>query len=190
MNILLENKRQENLINKSLEEKIEFFNIINEIISNDTVKKMKDYRQHCDTSCYEHCIHVAYYSYYIAKKLGLDYVSTARASMIHDLFLYDWRHSCKGKKFSDLHAFAHPRIALKNASKLFDLNPLEQDIILKHMWPVTIAFPKYRESYIVTFMDKYSALKESYLYMRSNLRSKKIYKYAYIFLSLIIFRIV
>ena len=59
MNLLLENKRQENLVNKSLEEKIEFFNIINEIISNDTVKKMKDYRQHCDTSCYEYCIHVA-----------------------------------------------------------------------------------------------------------------------------------
>ena len=39
MNLLLENKRQENLVNKSLEEKIEFFNIINEIISNDTVKK-------------------------------------------------------------------------------------------------------------------------------------------------------
>lgn len=39
MNLLLENKRQENLVNKSLEEKIEFFNIINEIIANDTVKK-------------------------------------------------------------------------------------------------------------------------------------------------------
>ena len=84
MNLLLENKRQENLVNKSLEEKIEFFNIINEIISNDTVKKMKNYRQHCDTSCYEHCIHVAYYSYYIAKKFGLNYVSTARAAMISE----------------------------------------------------------------------------------------------------------
>ena len=185
MNLLLENKRKKELTNKNLEEKIEFFNIINDIISNDTVKKMRNFRQHCDTSCYEHCIRVAYYSYYIAKKIGLDYVSTARAAMLHDLFLYDWRNSCKDKKFSEFHAFAHPRIALKNASELFDLNPLEQDIILKHMWPVTIAFPKYRESYIVTFMDKYSALKESFIYLRSNLRSKKIYKYAYIFLSLI-----
>ena len=34
---------------------IEFFDIIKDIISNDTVKEMKNYRQHCNTSCYKHC---------------------------------------------------------------------------------------------------------------------------------------
>ena len=124
MNLLLENKRQENLVNKSLEEKIEFFNIINEIISNDTVKKMKNYRQHCDTSCYEHCIHVAYYSYYIAKKFGLNYVSTARAAMMHDLFLYDWRHSCKNKKISEFFRI------LKKTGKIYLTNGKSFAIII------------------------------------------------------------
>lgn len=170
--------------------KIEFFNIIDDIIKNETVQKMKEYRQHCDTSCYEHCLHVAYYSYYLAKKLGLDYISTARAAMIHDLFLYDWRKKYRDVQLPGLHAFVHPKIALKNALSIFDLNPIEQDIIAKHMWPVTLPLPRYTETYIVTLMDKYSALKESYFYFSSNLKSKKIYKYAYVFLSLIIFRIV
>ena len=171
-------------------DKVEFFKIINNIISNETVKNMKNYRQHCDTSCYEHCIRVAYYSYWIAKKLGLDYISTARAAMLHDLFLYDWRKSHREVKLDGLHAFVHPKIALKNATKIFDLNEKEQDIISKHMWPITITFPKYIESYIVTLTDKYSAVKESYTYFQSQLKKNKIYKYAYVFLSLIIFRIV
>lgn len=173
-----------------IDDKVEFFHIINDMITNETVQKMKDFRQHCDTSCYEHCLHVAYYSYYLAKKLGLDYISTARAAMIHDLFLYDWRKKYRDVTISGFHAFVHPKIALKNALEIFELNPLEQDIIAKHMWPVTLPFPRYLESYIVTLMDKYSACKESYLYLMSHLKTKKIYKYAYVFLSLIIFRIV
>lgn len=174
----------------NINDKVEFFKIINDIITNETVQKMRDYRQHCDTSCYEHCIRVAYYSYWIAKRLKLDYVSTARAAMLHDLFLYDWRKNYREVELEGLHAFVHPKIALKNATQIFDLNKKEQDIIVKHMWPVTIAFPKYRESYIVTLMDKYSAIRESYSYFQSQLKKNRIYRYAYVFLSLIFFRIV
>lgn len=204
MNLLTKYKRK-NHINETLhteialpndstvtkiDDKIEFFHIINDIINHEKVQKMKNFRQHCDTSCYEHCLHVAYYSYLLAKKLGLDYVSTARAAMLHDLFLYDWRKDYRDVELPGLHAFVHPKIALKNALEIFDLNSLEQDIIVKHMWPVTLALPKYKETYIVTLMDKYSALKESRLYFQSQLKKNKVYKYAYIFLSLIIFRIV
>ena len=173
-----------------LNDKVEFFHIIDDIISNETVQKMKLFRQHYDTSCYDHCLRVSYYSYYIAKKLGLDYISTARAAMMHDLFLYDWRKKYRDIELDGLHAFVHPKIALRNACNIFSLNPVEKDIIVKHMWPLTLPFPKYTESYIVTFMDKYSALRESYLYYMEQLERNRIYKYAYIFLSLIIFRIV
>lgn len=173
-----------------IDNKVEFFHIINDIITNETVQEMRNYRQHCTTSCYEHCLHVAYYSYLIAKKLGLDYISTARAAMLHDLFLYDWRKDYRDVELPGLHAFVHPKIALKNALQIFDLNEKEQDIIVKHMWPVTLSFPKYKESFIVTCMDKYSALRESCLYARLQLKRNRMYKYAYIFLSLIIFRIV
>lgn len=163
----------------------EFINIIKDIITNDTVKEMKNYRQHYDVSTYEHCINVAYISYKICKKLNWDYKSMARAAMLHDLFLYDWRNSKEALKLRGYHAFVHPKIALENASKLYNLNDIEKDIIVKHMWPVTIALPKYKETYVITLVDKYSALRESFRYYRRWIHSKKMYRYAYIFLCLI-----
>ena len=150
----------------------EFFEIIKDIISNDTVRQMKNFRQHCNTSCYQHCMQVAYYTYIACKKMRLDYVSATRAAMVHDLFLYDWRKKYRNVDLPGLHAFVHPKIALKNASKLFDLNDIEKDVISKHMWPVTFGFPKYMESYIVTIMDKYSACLETYYYIRNKLSQK------------------
>ena len=168
----------------------EFFEIIKDIISNDTVKQMKHFRQHCNTSCYKHCMQVAYFTYISCKALKLDYISATRAAMVHDLFLYDWRKKYRNVQLPGLHAFVHPQIALKNANAIFDLNDLEKDIILKHMWPVTCSLPRYRESYIVTIMDKYSACLETYLYIQNKLKRKTFYRYAYIFLSIIFFRLI
>lgn len=173
---------------KNNENIIEFFNITKELINNTTVQQMQNFRQHYNTSCYEHCIEVAYWSYLFCKKFKLDYISVARASILHDLFLYDWRHS--HKDLNGWHAFKHPKIALKNASQLFVLNQKEQDIILKHMWPVTFfQFPKYKESYVITITDKLSALKSCGKYYQSNLIKKKLLRYAYIFFAFTIFRL-
>ena len=57
----------------------EFELIIRDLVLNKTVQKMKNYKQHYDTSCFEHCRNVAYYSYLICKKYHLDYISVARA---------------------------------------------------------------------------------------------------------------
>ena len=141
---------------------LEYYSIVREIINNKTVQEMKKYRQHYNTNTFEHCFNVSFMSYKVCKKLHLDYKSTARATMVHDLFLYDWRGGLKAERFRDLHAFAHPKIALKNAEKLFTLNKKEKDIIVKHMWPVTLFhIPKYLESFIVTLVDKHSALYET-----------------------------
>ena len=157
----------------------EFEEIIAPIVSNNTVKRMHNYRQHCNTSCFEHCKNVAYFSYLICKKLNLDYVSISRAAMVHDLFLYDWREKKEYINRKGLHAFTHPKCALDNALKLFDLNDKEQDIILKHMWPLTIKLPKYKESYIITLVDKYCAILESLEYIQEKYCEKKLYKYSF-----------
>ena len=69
----------------------EFQEIINPLITNETVLQMKNFRQHYETTCFDHCYTAAYYCYLICKKYNLDYKSAARAAMLHDLFLYDWR---------------------------------------------------------------------------------------------------
>lgn len=170
----------------SLNEELEFYSIISDIIKNTTVQKMKNYKQHYDTTTYEHCFNVAYISYKICKKLKLNYISATRGGMLHDLFLYDWRNSRKDLNLERYHAFIHPKIALENASKLFFLTDREKDIIVKHMWPITLRFPKYPESYIITFADKLSAIQESFNFYNNYLQRKKLYKYAYIFLCLLI----
>lgn len=176
----------ESLINKIYEDK-EFICIIDDIINNEIVQKMKDFRQHYNVSCFEHCLCVSYYSYLICKKLKLDYKSVARAGMLHDLFLYDWRKRENGRE--GLHAFTHPKTALENSLKLFDLNEKEKDIILKHMWPVTIVPPKYLESYIITFVDKHCAISETFNSIANIWHGKTAFRYAYVFLALLFIRI-
>lgn len=169
----------------------EFMNIIQDLIKNKSVKQMRNFNQHAGTSCYQHCMQVAYYTYVLCKKLHLDYVSATRGAMLHDLFLYDWHNYIRpDKKWNSQHAFLHPKIALKNANELFNLNEIEQDVILNHMWPATISLPHFKETIIVTLADKYSACRETFCHSRNLLHSKKFYKYAYVFLSLLIFRIV
>ena len=165
----------------------EFIEIIQYIIENDTVKQMKNYRQHYETSCFDHCLTASYLCYKYCKKFNLDYISCSRAAMLHDLFLYDWRKRENGRK--GLHAFTHPKSAYENASNLFDLNEKESDIILKHMWPVTIKLPKYKESYILTLVDKYCAMNESYQEIYNRLCQKKRFRYAYAFLCLLFIRL-
>jgi len=174
-------KLEESLKNDS---SFEYESIIADLVLNPTVQQMQNFRQHYDTSCFEHCKNVSYYSYLICKKYGLDYKAAARAGMLHDLFLYDWRKRENGRK--GLHAFRHPKVALENASKLFDLNKKEQDIILKHMWPITIKLPRYKESYIITFVDKYCAIQESIKAYKTNRTLQHAYRYAYVFLSMFI----
>lgn len=169
----------------------EFMSIIEDLIHTATVKQMRSFNQHANTSCYKHCMQVAYYTYVVCKQLHLDYVSATRGAMLHDLFLYDWHTQERpDKKWSHQHAFWHPKVALKNATELFDLNAIEQDVILNHMWPVTIKFPHFKETVVVTFADKYSACIETFRHLRNILHTKKAYRYAYVFLSLVIFRII
>lgn len=165
-----------------ISEDTEFLEIIEELINNPTVQQMKNYKQHYETTCFEHCYTAAYYCYLICKKFDLDYKSATRGAMLHDLFLYDWRKPDPNK--IGLHAFTHGKIACKNAEKLFNLNNIEKDMITKHMWPVTVALPKYSESFILTFVDKYCAMSESFEIFKLKLFTKKTFRYIYALFSL------
>ena len=164
----------------------EFLSIIKDIVNNETVQEMKNFRQHYETTCFDHCYMVSYYCYLICKKYKLDYISATRAAMLHDLFLYDWRIRQPDRK--GLHAVTHGKLACENASKLFDLTQKEKDMIIPHMWPVTMKFPTSIEGLILTFVDKYCATSETFEVLKSRMFMKKTFRYAYVFLSLLIIR--
>ncbi len=169
-------------IKKIIDSDSEFQEIIKELITDTTVLKMKNFRQHYETTCYDHCYTVSYHCYIIAKKYKLDFKSAARAGMLHDLFLYDWREKIPEQK--GLHAFTHGKLACENASEIFDLNIKEQNMIKEHMWPVTVKLPSSIESYILTFVDKYCTLSESFDVFKTLLFNKKPFRLIYGYFSL------
>ena len=147
----------------------EYMAIVNDLLAQPAVQKLADYTQHHHSNRLKHSIAVSYDSYRIAKRLHLDYRSTARAGLLHDLFYYDWRTT----KFDlGTHAFIHPRVALRNAEKITPLNKKEKDIILKHMFGATMATPRYPESLIVSLVDDFEAEHEFFSPLRANLRRK------------------
>lgn len=138
--------------------KREYLSIVRDILNNEDFQKLKDYYHH-NSSIYDHVVRVSYISYKVCKKLNLDYVSGARGALLHDFFLYDWRQY-KKEKHDMSHGYNHPLEALENAQKHFVVNKIEEDIIIKHMWPKSFGTPKYKESLVVTLVDKYCACGE------------------------------
>ena len=143
----------------------DYMDIISDLLKQEKVQQMKQYRQHHNMNCFDHCLFVSYNTYLICKKRHLDYISAARAGMLHDLFLYDWRKRENGRK--GLHAFTHGKTAYEQASTFLNLNEKEKDIIIKHMWPVTIAIPKYKETFILSLVDKYFAIAEAFIKIKT-----------------------
>lgn len=142
-------------------EKKEFIRILRELLATDQVYEMHKYIQHGNTSTFSHCLTVAYYSYLLSLRLPfvIDTVSIVRGAMLHDFYLYDWHIPDKSHR---LHGYVHPGFALANARRYFSLNPIEEDIIGKHMWPMTISkVPIYKESMIVCLIDKICSLAET-----------------------------
>ena len=140
----------------------EFLNIINDIINNNNFSDLQNELHH-GISRYNHCLRVAKGTYYITKKLNMDYERATRAALLHDFFkdtdtmLYNAKETFK----------IHPDIALVNAKKYFDLDYKQENIIASHMFPVCKTMPKYKEAWITSFVDKGVALYEMYRYKAS-----------------------
>jgi uncharacterized protein len=144
----------------------EYKEYIYELISHEKVLSMREFIQHSNISCLEHSLCVSYRSYLLCKKLRLDYKSAARGGLLHDFFLYDWHTD---KPYKGLHGFIHPKVALENVNRYFSFNRREKDIVEKHMWPLTVRLPRYKESFVVSLMDKVCALMEIMRMIRMNM---------------------
>ncbi len=147
---------------KNPENRAQFVECVEELLKDPDVRAMEEIRQHKEgISCLDHSIFVAYLSFLMCRRLGLDFVAAARGGLLHDLYLCKWEETEVGM-WERL--VVHPKMALKNASK-FELSDLEKDIIVKHMWPVTLSLPRHRESVVVSLADKICTVAElCYIY--------------------------
>lgn len=131
---------------------------VRDMIAHEKVKSMEDYTAHHDVDTLAHSLFVSYWSFLVCKKMKMNYRLAARGALLHDFYLYDW-HTPDIRE--GLHGFTHPATSLTNAKKYFKISDLEHDIIVKHMWPLTILPPKYKETYVVIFVDKVCATLET-----------------------------
>ncbi len=135
-----------------------FSEIVSDLLADEDVLSMEELPRHSKTSnCLHHSVTVAYLSFFICKKLKWDYEAAARAGLLHDFALGEWEGENKGniRRF-----WEHPKKALENAMQRYSISDKEADIIVKHMWPLTLRLPVHKESYVVCLADKICAAME------------------------------
>lgn len=150
----------------------EYVALIADLLENEELNKLDDITHHHYTTRLAHSLFVSYVSYRIAKRMNLDARAVARAGLLHDFFL-ECREEIATMDLGS-HNCAHPKIAVENAAQITELNELERDIILKHMFMTTLrsGIPRYKESFVVTCVDKYCAISEVSAPMRGKIRRK------------------
>ncbi len=139
---------------------MEFLDIVRPLIRLEQVQQLSEFRHHRSNTRLDHSLEVAWHSYVAAKRLRLDYSATVRGAVLHDLFLYD--RTTENPRF---HGRRHPMTALNNALEIVELSEKEQDIIKRHMWPLTFMPPRYPESWIVCVADTCCAAKDFVLFL-------------------------
>ncbi len=158
------------------EDQSEWLKIVKPIIKSDEFLVRKYFLHHENESLYEHLIKVSIKSFQLAKKYKANISNATIAGLLHDFYPEAWQYSEDlkkiDKKYSEIlrtnkkfsffkkHGFVHGYKAKENAKKYYSkyVNDVILDAISKHMFPLSIftkeKFPKYKESWIVTYADK------------------------------------
>ena len=131
-----------------------------DILESDGFLRSDKNMQHGDVSVMEHSISVCCVCLRIARftHIKYDYSALVRGSLLHDYFGYDWHE----KDHGHLHGYRHADKALINAADDFAINPIEANMIARHMFPLNIRPPRYREGIVLCIADKACAIKETF----------------------------
>ena len=139
----------------------EYYNIVGSILENEEFQKRKEYNHHGKISVYSHSVRVSKVSYYICKKLRMkDAKSVAIGALLHDFYYEPWQENTVKKPFFKKHGFVHAKEALENSKEKFPqlIDKKVENIIKRHMFPLNIVPPKYKEAWIVSMVDKLVSL--------------------------------
>lgn len=155
----------------------EWYEYVKEILLHDEFQKRKLFPHHHEMSVWDHCILVSFRAFVMAKIFNADERITAIAGLLHDFYPWSWMYS---KDLEDLddgkylvevytkhplfkrHGFTHARAAAENYVKFF---PHLEDkkitnAIKRHMFPLNIVPPRYKESLLITIVDKVNSVHE------------------------------
>lgn len=131
--------------------KIDTFNsYIEDITENNHFNKLKNELHH-GISRYEHSMRVARWTYKICNTFKFDNTKeVTRAALLHDFYINNDLQANGGAKA----LVEHPQVALNNSKKYFEINKVQEDIIIHHMFPCTLILPESKEAFLVSLVDK------------------------------------
>ena len=139
----------------------EYLNIVDKILNNGEFLKRKQYKHHGKISVFDHSLRVSVLAYKFSKKFKkMDYKSVAIGTLLHDFYYNPWTENKEKKPFFKKHGFVHAKEALENSKQIFPeyMNEKIEDIIEKHMFPLNIRIPKYKETWVIILIDKLVSL--------------------------------
>ena len=147
----------------------DWYDIVKDILLNDEFQKRKYFRHH-KGRLWDHLTEVSYYSYLMAKAHHADERVCAIAGLLHDFYPKAYKYSKeldeidheyvtdvkKKQPIWKMHGFTHAEAAAINAKIHFRklIDDKTYSIIKTHMFPLNIKPPKYKEGWIVTYIDK------------------------------------
>ena len=134
----------------SNKQKEDFNSIVQDIIDNQRFNKLKKELHHGITR-YDHSMRVAKWTYKLCNLFKMkNKEAVTRASLLHDFYINEDLISENGaSKLGE-----HPSVALENSKKYFKISNMQADIIKTHMFPCNFDIPKYKESWLVSGVDK------------------------------------
>ncbi len=154
----------------------DWFEIVKGILVNEEFQKRRLFKHHTK-SVWEHSIDVSFKAYKYSFHFRADRRVCAIGGLLHDFYPYAWLYSeelnnydpsylerlYRHESFFHKHGFTHAREAYNNYLKYFEnyKNKKVSDCIIKHMFPLNIKLPKYRESWLVSIADKISSVKDT-----------------------------
>lgn len=155
----------------------EWLLIVEDILLSDEFQKRKLFMHHHNLSVWDHSILVSFKAYIVASYFAADQRVCAIAGLLHDFYSQAWistpeiealddgkyaKLMKQKKKFFKLHGFTHALDASKNYIKFFPEleNKKITNSIRRHMFPLNIIPPRYKEGYIITIIDKWNSVHE------------------------------
>ena len=147
----------------------DWLSIVDEILLNDEFQKRKYFRHH-KGSLWDHVTEVSYYSYLSAKIHNADERVCAIAGLLHDFYPKAYKYSEELKQIDEsylsdvkkkqpilqMHGFTHAKAAAENSKKYFPklIDDKIYSCIETHMFPLNKKPPRYKEGWIITYIDK------------------------------------
>lgn len=153
----------------------DWFKIVEPFLVNHEFQKRKLFKHH-EYSVWDHCILVSLTAYSYACKFGANKRVCAIGGLLHDFYPLAWQYSDalnnydarylerlkRKESLLKKHGFTHAKEAYNNSLLYFEEVNDERiaDCIIKHMFPLNISLPRYKESWLVSLSDKVVSVKD------------------------------